>query len=81
MVCDYKQWYNNKRRRYIYLKGNCCTRCLCHEYDQLELAHIKDTNLSGEGRGSHNRLRDYRNNPDCYIILCKKCHIEYDAQK
>src|SRR5574341_148135 len=58
-------------------RGNCCKRCKS-KY-KLEYAHLIPTRLSGHsGRGSWSRYNDIIQNPECYILLCHKCHVEYD---
>lgn len=56
--------------------GNECFKCGSTE--NLEFAHLKPTDLKGEGRGKPNRYYDIKNNPECYGLMCDKCHKEYD---
>ena len=46
---------------------------------KLEFAHIQPTNLSGMGRGKSERLKDIKNNPKCYVLLCQDCHKYLDS--
>lgn len=45
----------------------------------LQFAHIKPTGLSGRGRGLRHRYFDIVRNPDCYALLCNRCHFVIDA--
>jgi hypothetical protein len=45
---------------------------------KLEFAHLNTTELSGRSRGSYERYKDIIQNPDCYILLCKKHHHMFD---
>jgi len=47
----------------------------------LEFAHTKPTGLSGQGRGLQRRFYDVLNNPDCYALLCKRCHVLLDMKQ
>lgn len=65
------------RQRITDLLGNRCA--FCGATEKLEFAHIRDTGLSGEGRGRVNRLLNVINNPDCYTLLCDTCHTAFDS--
>jgi len=57
-------------------KGRCQK---CGELnDVLEFAHVQPTGLSGMGRGLTERYLDVLKNPECYALMCKPCHKEYD---
>jgi len=60
--------------------GNKCSTEGC-DSDKLDFAHIKDTKLSGSGRGSLHRYYDIKKHPDCYALMCKKHHRIYDDRK
>ena len=82
--------YNRKRQRkqtnqlkqdLLSIYGNECNICFgtkCYNV-KLQVAHIKETELSGRSRGKRKRLYDIKNNQDSYVLLGKTCHIEYDA--
>lgn len=46
----------------------------CKARTNLEFAHIIPTGLNGRGRGQTQRYRDIEQNPDSYMLLCKKHH-------
>ena len=56
--------------------GNKCH--ICNELYDLEFAHIKDTELSGRGRGRKERYYDIIKNKKSYKLLCSRCHELYD---
>lgn len=45
----------------------------------LQWAHREPTGLKGEGRGWYRRLRDVRDYPEKYLLLCRACHLDFDA--
>ena len=58
--------------------ADLCPGESCDRTFDLQFAHIKETKLSGRGRGSGKRLRDIRQNGDCYKLLCDVHHRRYD---
>ena len=60
--------------------GGACLRAGCHETGRLELAHVAPTGVSCRGRGAKERERDVRQNPECYSLLCPRCHRAVDLQ-
>lgn len=44
----------------------------------LEFAHVAKTGLKGRGRGTSERIRDIKNNPEAYRLLCRPCHMALD---
>ena len=56
--------------------GNKCINC--NSKIKIEFAHILPTKLKGLGRGKPERIKDIKENPKCYILLCNKCHKEFD---
>ena len=54
-------------------RGNKCIDCGRTSING-EFHHIKPTGLSGMGRGSSQRAKDIRDNPDSYVLLCRSCH-------
>lgn len=66
------RWIKRKFNELRFLFGNKCL--LCPSEYRLEFAHIKPTELKGEGRGRKERYYDILNNPDSYILLCQLCH-------
>lgn len=72
------------------LFGGRCKRCDARDSGQaywngprkpLEFAHVKPTGLCGQGRGLRTRFRDILRNPDCYELLCAKCHRKMDRER
>ena len=57
--------------------GNRCA--ICGEPHALEFAHVTPTGLNGRGRGGLVRAYDIQRNPDAYRLLCRSCHLRYDA--
>lgn len=53
----------------------------CGSTNKLQFAHLKDTGLHGQSRGSYNRIRDVRDHPECYALLCEECHRLFDSGK
>jgi hypothetical protein len=47
----------------------------------LEFAHVKPTGLCGQGRGLKHRFLDVLRNPECYALLCRRCHRRLDATR
>lgn len=56
----------------------------CGSTVNLEFAHVKETGLSGKGRGRHERYFDIKAHPDAYALLCggengmSGCHEMFD---
>ena len=77
----FRQYHINLKLELLNRYGNICNRCLGNKCCNIELqfAHVKPTKLSGMSRGKRNRLSDIKNNPDCYILMGKTCHREYDT--
>lgn len=70
--------FRNKLRRRV--KGIFNFRCCsCFSTLDLEFAH-KHKCYWGAGRGSTLRYRMIYNNLNDYILLCHKCHINYDKE-
>lgn len=53
--------------------------CKCGSNYSLEFAHVEKTEVTGRGRGSYYRAVDVRDHPECYILLCRKCHKLFDS--
>lgn len=73
------------RRRFAELRAKYGGKCVlqyegCLVTERLEFAHVKDTGLNGEGRGSKRRYYDVLRHPRSYVLACKNCHAIYDAQ-
>lgn len=47
---------------------------------QFAHRHGFPTNLNGYGRGEGARIRDIKNHPLSYILLCEEAHEEYDRE-
>lgn len=71
-----KEYVRRKRNRLLHYFGRVCAKC--RGKNSLEFAHKEDTGLNGAGRGGLSRVRDVEKNRDKYLLLCKKCHYEYD---
>jgi hypothetical protein len=53
-------------------------RCvICGSAEQLDFAHIKETNFFGGGRGQSRRYHDVKQHPECYVLACRDCHTEH----
>ena len=78
----YMQMYKNRLRQQLLAhfgyRCNLCDGFKCRNIN-LEFAHLRKTDLSGEGRGSMDRLEDIRNNITAYTLLGRACHKEYDS--
>jgi transposase len=61
--------------------GGCCMTPSCGRTDRLEFAHIRGTDLRGEGRGSWERVHDVLRHPKHYLLFCHDCHLEYDKKE
>jgi hypothetical protein len=72
-----RNYYINMFRLLREAYGNQCLDCGCGY--SLEFAHIKETTISGKGRGMRIRFYDIINNPCSYILMCKKCHEHHDS--
>lgn len=74
------RWLKNLRIRLLRHWGSTCNWNGCAESREwtLEFAHLEPTGLKGSSRGKRARLKDVRNNPDKYTVLCYECHRAYD---
>lgn len=72
-------YVRKERKAQIIRFGGKCMNGGCSSTKNLQFAHLKKTNLSGMGRGSYNRIRDVRDHPECYALLCKECHKLFDS--
>jgi len=52
--------------------GGFCWLCL--ETGKIQFHHLRETKLTGNGRGRKERYYDILNNPECYFPICKECH-------
>ena len=73
----YRELYNKLFGELKKLFGGKCKNCGTEE--KLEFAHVKPTDLNGMGRGKITRYYDIKNYPDCYTLLCDKCHKLFDS--
>lgn len=81
MVCDRIIRIKWDRLIEIIRRGRKCQNPACgiSDISVLQFAHIKDTKvMGGKGRGSYTRIRDVKENLNSYLLLCSKCHIEFD---
>jgi len=68
---------NKLQKELIKLLGRDCRKC--GHRSKLEFAHVRKTKLCGKtGRGKQARMYDVKNHLDCYILLCKPCHRQFD---
>lgn len=73
----YRDLFNRLFDELRQLFGGRC-KC-CGSTLSLQFAHIKETGLSGRGRGKSRRYYDIKKHPDCYALLCEKCHKLLDS--
>lgn len=76
MTNNANQLMPKMRLRLIELYKGRCKHCKADT--NLEFAHRIPTQLQGWGRGRKERYYDIKKNPQSYMLLCKKCHKEYD---
>jgi hypothetical protein len=73
--------YRQKLKERVWkMMGMKCRHPDCLSTDDLHLAHVDATPLSGTGssRGMTHRFLDVLKHPHCYTILCRPHHIEFD---
>ncbi len=58
--------------------GGKCVFCEESSPSNLEFAHIKETGLKGMGRGKQRRYYDIKNHIECYRLMCKTHHKQFD---
>ncbi len=69
------------RKAFDRLKQEFGDRCMtCESEENLEFAHVFPTDLTGRSRGRKERYYDIKNNKECYVLLCRDCHIERDRR-
>ena len=71
-------YWRRLRARLIEERGGVCEEC--GRADRLEFAHVQPTDLSGWGRGYARRVKDVRDRPEAYKLLCSVCHALLDAE-
>lgn len=76
-IPSFTYWYKKTRKALIKAFGGKCFKC--GRTKKLQFAHYIPTGLEGRGRGRWERVHDVMQNPDCYGLLCERCHREYDA--
>ena len=74
-----KQYKNSLRDALKFMFGNEC--CFCGATDELEMAHKKEDDMNGMGRGSYKRYIHIKNHPQRFLLLCHDCHTEFDLTK
>jgi len=62
-------------------KTGVCGWYNCESTENLQFAHVLETNVKGMGRGSWTRLNDYLQNKRSYMIYCEYHHKLYDSYK
>jgi hypothetical protein len=88
MMRGTKTWmYGARLQKQRDLRGNRCEVCggdgriprgRRRRLTPLEFAHVKETGLSGRGRGMRLRVLDVERHPDCYKLMCWPCHKRFD---
>jgi hypothetical protein len=73
-----KRWSKRKRQEKIAKRGSCCE--FCGNTENLQFAHIFETELNGRGRGQWKRTLDLLRNPDAYVLSCDTCHKKLDKE-
>lgn len=82
VTCDYVQ---RLRALMLLTFGGSCRfvledGSLCGSLENLEFAHLEETGISGNGRGSRERIYDVIKHPECYILFCRDHHRLFDAE-
>ena len=77
MANRFNEYWCRRRAQVIELRGGRCERCGSSE--DLEMAHVAETGLSGRSRGRKERVTDWLRNPSSYRLLCRGCHDMLDA--
>ena len=70
-----------KRIELVASRGGQCTWPGCDADEDLEFAHVKETGLSGRGRGRKERYYDIIKNPESYRLLCQFHHKLMDDER
>ena len=71
-----KNWCRTERAALKKEFGGKCE--FCGATRNLEFAHKRKSNL-GSGRGCAKRVRMVQDYPSGFLLLCEKCHEEYDS--
>lgn len=74
-------WIRRKKVELIQFFGSRCNNPLCQIHwnlEPLQFAHLKPTEVSGMGRGLHQRVLDINRNRESYTLLCQTCHSKFD---
>jgi hypothetical protein len=71
------RWLKRKfdELREVVFGGKCI---FCGNNDDLQFAHIRETEVRGWGRGKMVRYYDIINHKDDYRLMCKDCHKKFD---
>jgi hypothetical protein len=80
-VTNSNKWIKERMKKLRIERGNECVMKSEYCEGQLEFAHIAPTTISGMGRGRKERVYDIIRNPKSYTLLCRKHHLEYDANE
>ncbi len=71
-------YWQRVRSKLIAGRGGSCEglpgEARCESTEELEFAHVAPTELNGRGRGYPQRVKDVRDHPAAYRLLCKACH-------
>jgi len=66
-------------RLYLFYNKRCALCGVPDTMNNLEFAHIRETGLTGRGRGRKERYYDIINNLDAYRLMHHDCHTYYDS--
>jgi len=72
MTSTATKWCRTQRLKIRKARHQQCEVKGCTTKTNLEMAHIRSTGLSGEGRGSHTRIKDWKTHPKSYKLVCDK---------
>lgn len=73
------EWIKKRRKRLLEEWGGECL--FCGSTENLQFAHLEETEVKGWGRGRKERIYDVIRHPDCYVLLCSKNHREFDKRE
>ena len=76
---EQRHYLDRLRRSLRRAFGNFCW--LCGSRRRLQFAHLHPNGLHGPGRGQKNRLLDIARHPFNYLLLCVRCHRQFDAEE
>lgn len=76
-------WVKKIRPVLIEAFGGCCQFIenngeICGSVENLEFAHLEETEVKGWGRGRNKRIFDIIKNPWKFNLFCRDCHTIFD---